>query len=182
MGKKILDRFVDRYHNNVVYQFHGCFYHGCPKCFHLYDYNPVLNEKYCNLYSRTKKLTFKLQAAGYKVIETWECDFLDEKNFCKNEYERMRRKFFPFTPLEPREVLFGGRTSPACLFKKIKENEKILYVEFTSLYPFVQKTNKFPTGQPKIYINDECSNVDLKEMFGLIKCKILPPSNFYFPV
>ena len=158
----------------MVYQFHGCFYHGCPKCFHQYDYNPVLNGKYCNLYSRTKNFTFKLETAEYTVIEKWECDFLDEKNFCKAEYERMRRKFFPFTPLEPRDALYGGRTSPAYLFKKVKENENIFYIDFTSLYPFVQKANKFLTGHPKIYINDEGSNIDLKEMFGLIKCKILP--------
>ena len=66
--KKILDRHVDGFCNNIVYQFHGC-----PDCFHLYDCNPVLNEKYCNLYSRTKKFTHRLEAAGYKVIEKWEC-------------------------------------------------------------------------------------------------------------
>ena len=79
-GKKILDhRHVDGFCNNIVYQFHGCFYHGCPDCFHLYDYNTVLNEKYCNLYSRTKKFTHRLEAAGYEVVEKWECEFLKEK-------------------------------------------------------------------------------------------------------
>jgi len=24
---------VDGIHENTVYQFHGCFYHGCPKCY-----------------------------------------------------------------------------------------------------------------------------------------------------
>ena len=76
--KKILDRYVDDFFNNTVYQFHGCFYHGCPNCFHPYDYNPVTNEKYCNLYSRTKKFTYCLERAGYKVIEKWERDFLKE--------------------------------------------------------------------------------------------------------
>ena len=46
----------------------------------------------------------------------------------------------------------------------------------------MQKKNKFPTGHPIIYINEECNNVDLKKMFGLIKCKILPPHDLYFPV
>ena len=58
--KKKLDLYVDDFFNNTVYQFHGCFYHGCPNCFHPYDYNPVTNEKYCNLYSRTKKFTYRL--------------------------------------------------------------------------------------------------------------------------
>ena len=123
--KKILDRYVDRFYNNIVYQFRGCFFHGCPNCFHPYDYNPVLNEKYCNLYSRTKNFTFKLENAGYRVIEKWECEFMNEKNIPKAEIERLKTKFLPFIPLEPRDALYGGRTSPACLFKKTNENEKI---------------------------------------------------------
>ena len=63
--RKILDRYVDGFYDNVVYQFHGCFYHGCPNCFHPYDFNPVSNEKYCNLYSRTKSFTHKLENAGF---------------------------------------------------------------------------------------------------------------------
>ena len=138
--KKILNRFVDGFSGNVVYQFHGCFYHGCPDCYHLYDYNVVLNEKYCNLYSRTKKFTYRLETAGYKVIEKWECDYLREKKFSKTEMNEMKRNFYAFTPLEPRDSLYGGRTSPVCLYKEVKENEKIFYIDFTSLYPFVQKT------------------------------------------
>ena len=115
------------------------------------------------------------------MIEKWECEFLKEKKFSKDEMMKMKKKFYSFTPLEPRDVLYGGRTSQACLFKKVIENEKILYIDFTSLYPFVQ-TKKFPTGHPQIYIKDECEQIDIKNMFGLVKCKILPPSNLYFPV
>ena len=89
--KKILNRFVDGFCDGVIYQFHGCFYHGCPDCYHLYDYNPVLNEKYCNLYSRTKKFTYRLEAAGYIVIEKWECDYLKEKKISKTEMCEMKR-------------------------------------------------------------------------------------------
>ena len=34
MVKKKLDRDVDGFFNNTVYQFHGRFYYGCPNCFH----------------------------------------------------------------------------------------------------------------------------------------------------
>ena len=180
--KKILNRFVDGFFNGVVYQFHGCFYHGCPVCYHLYDYNPVLNEKYCNLYSRTKKFTYRLKSAGYKVIEKWECEYLKEKKFSKTEMCEMKRNFYAYIPLEPRDSLYGGRTSPVCLYKNVEENEKIFYIDFTSLYPYVQKTNKFPTGHPKIYVKEECDGLNIKNLFGLIKCKILPPQNLYFAV
>ena len=89
--------------------------------------------------------------------------------------------FFPYTPLEPRDVLFGGGTSPSCLFKQIK-GEKMCYVDFISLYPYVQKRGKYPAGHPQILINDECGSVNVKDIFGLIKCNILPPRNLYFTV
>ena len=38
---------------------------------------------------------------------------------------------------------------------------------FTSFYPFVQKSKKFSTG-PQIYIKDECQQIDIKTMFGLV--------------
>ena len=92
-GKK-LDCYVDGFFNNTVYQFHGCFYHSCPNCFHPYDYNPVTNEKCCNLYSRTKKFTYRLERVGYKVLEKWGCDFLKQKIFSNNELTMMEKMFF----------------------------------------------------------------------------------------
>ena len=126
--------------NNVVYQFHGCFYHGCPDCFHPYDYNPTVTEKYCNLYSRTKKFTYCLEAAGYKVVGKWECDFLKENIFSNDEIMKMKRKFYSLTPLEPRDVLCGGHTLPACLFKEVKENKKKILPHYT----FSSKKYKIP--------------------------------------
>ena len=48
-------------------------------------------------------------------------EFLKEKKFSKNEMMKMKRNFYSFTSLEPRDALYGGRTSPACLFKEVKE-------------------------------------------------------------
>ena len=169
--KKKLDRYVDGFSNNTVYQFHGCFYHGCPNCFHTYDYNPVTNEKYCNPYSRTKKFTYRLERAGYNVI------FWKKKQWIDND-----ENIFFHTLLEPRDALYGGRTSPACLFKEVTEKEKKNYIDPSSLYPFVQKSKTFPIGHPQIYIKDEHQQIDIKPMFGLVKCRILPPRNLYFPV
>ena len=83
---------------------------------------------------------------GYEVVE--KCEFLKEKNFSKDEM-KMKRKLYTFTPLEPRDAL-GGRTSPACLFKEVKENEKIfmlILLHYTCLFKklknFLQVTRKF---------------------------------------
>ena len=38
-------------------------------------------------------------------------------------------------PLKPRHTVFGGRTNAMCLSKEVAEDEKIHYVDFTSLFP-----------------------------------------------
>ena len=47
-----------------------------------------------------------------------------------------------------------------------------MYIDFTSLYPSVQKFEKYPIGHP-IKITDNF-NTDISQYFGVIKCKILP--------
>ncbi|KAG5873795.1 hypothetical protein JTB14_024111 [Gonioctena quinquepunctata] len=58
--------------------------------------------------------------------------------------------------------------------------EKWEYV--CSLYPWVCKYGKYPIGHPKIYIGEQCNDLNLKKTEGLIKCKILPPQDLYHPV
>ena len=56
---------------------------------------------------------------------------------------------------------------------------KIKYVDFTSLYPYVNKYGRYPVGHPTI-ITENFGDVDVYE--GLIKCKVLPPRGLYHPV
>lgn len=74
---------------------------------------------------------------------------------------------------------FGGRTNALKLYYKCKPNEQIKYVDYTSLYPDVQKNGVFPMGHPKI-ITENFG--DINQYFGLVKCKILPPRGLYLPV
>ena len=55
--KKLCGRFVDKFdeNSNLVYQFHGCCYHGCKKCFAREDFNTTVNETYHNLHQATKR-------------------------------------------------------------------------------------------------------------------------------
>ena len=64
------------------------------------------------------------------------------------------------------------------LYYKCKNSEKIKYIDYTSLYPFVQKYGIYPEGHPTV-ITENFSN---KKYFGLIKCKIIPPRKLYHPV
>ena len=71
--------FVDGYcqDTNTVYEFHGCFWHGCPHCY------PTRNEKHVRLcdrtmhdvYEKTQQKINLLQALGYNVMEMWECEW-----------------------------------------------------------------------------------------------------------
>ena len=42
--KMLLNRYVDGFSNNVVYQFLGRFFYGCPSCFHSYEFIKINNE------------------------------------------------------------------------------------------------------------------------------------------
>ena len=57
--EKILDRFVHGYCNetNTIYQFHGCFFHGCRKCFDGEDINKVNGDRFYVLRERTRRTT-----------------------------------------------------------------------------------------------------------------------------
>ena len=59
----------------TAYQFHGCFWHGCPKC-HTdpEETNPKNNKTMAELLADTKKHTTYLRR-HVKVVEMWECDW-----------------------------------------------------------------------------------------------------------
>ena len=70
--------------------------------------------------------------------------------------------------LNPRDVLCGGRTNAFVWHQE----GKIGYVDFTSLYLYIQRYGSFPIGHPEIITENF-------EYFGLINCSILPPNNLY---
>lgn len=50
------------------------------------------------------------------------------------------------------------------------------------MYPYVCKYGKFPVGHPKIHVGEnKCASRGL-HVDGLLKCKILPPTNLYHPI
>jgi hypothetical protein len=52
-----------------------------------------------------------------------------------------------------------------------------------SVYPYICKYFKFPTGHPVIRVGDTCKNMDAcLQMEGLIKCTVVPPKDLYHPV
>ena len=64
----------------TAYQFHGCFWHGCPKC-HAdpEETNPKNGKTMAVLLADTKKHTAYLRR-HVKVIEMWECQWKRERD------------------------------------------------------------------------------------------------------
>ena len=74
---------------NTVYQFDGCFYHGCPFCYEAVAPTPhrvkttrgkngkeiQLPIKFGELYANTEMNTERLRDLGYKVERIWECQW-----------------------------------------------------------------------------------------------------------
>ena len=79
---------------NTAYQYHGCFWHGCPKCHTDPDEINAVNGKTMGvLLTETKKLTEYLRR-HVKVVEMWECEWKgkriesDTKRFIDAEFPR----------------------------------------------------------------------------------------------
>lgn len=84
--------------------------------------------------------------------------------------------------LEPRDAFYGGRTEAMTLYAVAEpdQGESIQYVDFTSLYPFVNKYCTYPIGHPQIIT--EPDSTDISQYFSLAKVTILPPFGLYMPV
>ena len=84
--------------------------------------------------------------------------------------------------LEPRDTFYGGRTEAVTLYATAEpdQGESIEYLDFTSLYPFVNKNSVYPVGHP-VFLT-EPGYTDLSSYFGLAKVTVLPPYGLYLPV
>lgn len=57
----------------TVYEYNGCIWHGCPKCFSPEDINPVTKRKMEDHYRETIEKEETLRELGYNVVVMWEC-------------------------------------------------------------------------------------------------------------
>ena len=117
-------------------------------------------EKHCK---RVENIKFHV----YELVELWECEFdklLKSDALLKKTFDD-EKDIKP--PLNPRLALSSGRTNAIVLYYEGTAG----YIDFTSLYPYVQKYGQFPIGHPKI-ITENFEQVD--KYFGLYTV------NYYF--
>ena len=75
--RHILGAPVDGFDPNTgtVFQFHGCWWHGCPRCFTNRGEKIRNGKTRDELYAATIARTEALREAGHRVIEKWECQY-----------------------------------------------------------------------------------------------------------
>ena len=145
----------------------------------------------------TKLLSEKFVISRNRVSILWKCDLKKELE----ENEEMRHYFEEYDlvdPLQPCDVFFGGCTNAARLFHQCEGEEKIRlekvalcflffstknvffrYVDFTSLYPWCNKSTRMVVGHPEIITENF---QDISTYFCLIKCTVSPPRGLFHPV
>ena len=175
--------FVDGFDSatRTVYEFHGCLYHGCIRCYpnrqakHYATPDRTVEE----LYQATLNKRMDLLREGYTVLEQWECEW-DRLVDTNAEVQCFLASLEIVPPLEPREAFFGGRTGAVALHAVAGEGEEIRYCDITSLYPWVNKTQTYPIGHPTIITQPVDQSIN--SYFGLALVDILPPTGLYHPV
>ena len=176
---------IDGYNpqTRTVYEFHSCFFHGCPHCF------PNRRTPICahdgktmhDLYQHTLARDRAIQQDGYNLVTQWECEWKRLKAG-REDIQGFVDGLELVDRLEPRDAFYGGRTEAVTMHAVADpdQGESIQYLDFTSLYPWVNKNCTYPIGHPVILT--ELGSTDLSSYFGLAKVTVLPPYGLYLPV
>ena len=177
------------------WEFHGCLWHGCISCFdsttntlvldevrdedlRSTPLHPITKQPMSQLYHLTQQKRKILEELGFKYYEIWEHEF--KRQMYENcEMRTFINKLSLSQRLNVRDAFFGGRTNASRLYVKTNPNEKIHYIDVTSLYPTVNKYDPYPIGHPQIILSDFQA---IQKYFGFAKIQILPPRGLYHPV
>lgn len=185
--QRIGNCYVDGLHRETrtVFEFNGCWVHGCSKCF---PDSSVMNTKLCKtmeeLRQNTEARLCYLRKRQFMVQTCWEHDFdANQTLYLKQRLTELQAIEDRVKPLALRDGLCGGRTENYKILHECEPDEQLRYVDFTSLYPFVLKTKRFPLCHPQVITeNLDCSRFKEIAFFGIVYCKILPPQDLFVPV
>ena len=92
--RHVLGAPVDGFDPNTgtVFQFHGCWWHGCPRCFgdkgRIIRHGKTRDQLYASTLARTEAL----RKAGHWVIEKWQCQYEKTNEPCPTK----QTKSYPY--------------------------------------------------------------------------------------
>lgn len=162
---KIGRYFVDGYDeiNKTIYEFYGCLWHGCQRCFPRGGAFPLAGksnadkqETLQDRWLRTNERREWFLSKGYKLIEMWYCEFEMRRGTEKDFDDFVRERYAVLDQIEIdavgkiKDAFFGGSTDNIQFIRKVLAWQKIIYMDFMSLYPSVMKNCAYPKGHPDI--------------------------------
>lgn len=154
VGKYYLDGYYEKGSDRIALEFNGCMHHGHTCRYNPNHAHPLSKVAYGVLRQRfDDKVETLTKTYGLKVDIMWECEWKHAKQTDPTIIAFMSTYTHP-ERLKPRDSLFGGRTNAYRLNHKAKGDEKMRYVDFTSLYPFCQARKSYPIGHPQIILQD----------------------------
>jgi len=171
------DRYVDGYcaMTKTVYQFLGCYYHGCPKCFpDPTKMHPQKHVRFADLLKSTQAHLIALRDK-YRVVCIWECEWKEQ--YTPTEYDEELCNII----LDRDELFYGGRTEVFSPYCQVNDKEKLEYHDVCSLYPTVCSHDTLPIKFPIRYFGS-FAHAQLERInpshpdpiFGYIRCRIRP--------
>jgi len=110
-----------------------------------------------NTYEDTKARLQIIENAGCKIVSICGCEIrklLPENPGLENEL--YLHPYVKNSPMNIRDALYRGRIKATKIYYRVKEGEKIHYVDVINLCPYICKYDKFPSGHPKVYVCAEC--------------------------
>ena len=140
--------FVDGYCHDTrtVYEFQGCFTHGCPTCYpnrhetHVRHFDRTMQD----VYETTQQKIQQLREQGYHVIEMWECEWTRLKDTSFDIRTFVAHLQFT-APLNPRDAFCGGRTNAVKLYHHVTPLKRSI----TSMSPPCTLGSAKPVSTPR---------------------------------
>ena len=161
-----------------IFEFYGCFYHGCPCHFGPHDTVPLVGKSASLLREEVRIKELYYREIGFNVESIWECQV--NRSLEYNSRVEYHKKLANEGGCDLRQSYYGGRVENIKFNLYSTSEETIRYLDITSQYPYVLKNRRFPLAHPiRITRNFDDS---LNSYFGFAKITILPPKYLFFPV
>jgi G:T-mismatch repair DNA endonuclease (very short patch repair protein) len=174
----------------VFFEFLGCLWHSHDVC-----NSKRMNDKhldgihtYEDIFQQTLTRLDRIRDAfpNCELIVMWECswDVMYKHNL---EMATYVNNVETISAIVPRAAFYGGRVEPLNMLREYSDPtvDYGAYNDFCSLYPYINKTAKYPSGAPEIIehpVVEQRDGHDFLPYFGLAKVKIIPTTKLLHPV
>ncbi|CAC5399948.1 unnamed protein product [Mytilus coruscus] len=103
-----------------VYEFYGCYWHGCTKCYSPEEICKKIEKKTMKeLYDQTKERLKTIEdylKPNVKIHTIWECEF-DQQKYPEVDPH--------LKPIDKRDAFYGGRTETIQLYNNLSDLKEI---------------------------------------------------------